>query len=74
LPWQVHQIKNPADGKMMAENVKRYLVTVFGIDGSRISTEGRDKPVIPSEQPGATRELALLREGDRRVDIVSTSS
>jgi outer membrane protein OmpA-like peptidoglycan-associated protein len=66
--------KNPAEGKRMAENVKQYLVSVFGIDGSRISTEGRDKPVIPSEQPGATRELALLREGDRRVDIVSNSS
>lgn len=65
--------KNPAEGKEMAENVKKYLVTVFGIDGSRITTEGRDKPVIPSEQPGATKDLALLREGDRRVDIVSTS-
>ncbi|MCW3086949.1 MAG: outer membrane protein OmpA [Sediminibacterium sp.] len=65
--------KNPTEGKVLAENVKQYLVNVFGIDGSRISTEGRDKPVIPSEQPGGVRELALLREGDRRVDIVSTS-
>jgi outer membrane protein OmpA-like peptidoglycan-associated protein len=65
--------KNPAEGKMMAENIKQYLVTVFGIDASRISTEGRDKPLIPSEQPGAKKELALLREGDRRVDIESTS-
>lgn len=64
---------NPTEGKRMAENVKQYLVSVYGIDPSRISTEGRDKPVIPSEQPGATRELALLREGDRRVDITSTS-
>jgi outer membrane protein OmpA-like peptidoglycan-associated protein len=65
--------KNPAEGKMLAQNIKRYLVTVFGIDASRISTEGRDKPVIASEQPGATKELALLREGDRRVDITSAS-
>jgi outer membrane protein OmpA-like peptidoglycan-associated protein len=65
--------KNPAEGKLMAENIRQYLITVFDIDGSRITTEGRDKPVIPSEQPGATRDLALLREGDRRVDIVSTS-
>ncbi|MGZ5191349.1 MAG: OmpA family protein, partial [Flavisolibacter sp.] len=64
---------NPSEGKMLAENVKQYLVTVFGINPSRISTEGRDKPVIPSEQPGATKELALLREGDRRVDILSNS-
>jgi outer membrane protein OmpA-like peptidoglycan-associated protein len=66
--------KNSAEGKLMAENVKEYLVIVFGINPSRISTEGRDKPVIPSEQPGAVKELALLREGDRRVDIVSTST
>lgn len=66
--------KNPAEGKLMAESVKQYLVNNFGINSSRISTEGRDKPVIASEQPGATKELALLREGDRRVDIVSTSS
>jgi outer membrane protein OmpA-like peptidoglycan-associated protein len=64
---------NPVEGKLMAENVKQYLVTVFGIAASRITTEGRDKPVIPSEQPGATRELVLLREGDRRVDITSVS-
>ncbi len=65
--------KNPAEGRIMAENVKQYLVTAFGIAASRISTEGRDKPLIPSEQPGATKDLSLLREGDRRVDIVSTS-
>jgi outer membrane protein OmpA-like peptidoglycan-associated protein len=65
--------KNPVEGKLMAENIKQYLVNVFGINSSRITTEGRDKPVIPSEQPGGTKELALLREGDRRVDIESHS-
>ncbi len=65
--------KNPVDGKVMAEKIKTYLVTNYGIDGSRITTEGRDKPVMPSEQQGATKELALLRQGDRRVDITSTS-
>jgi outer membrane protein OmpA-like peptidoglycan-associated protein len=64
---------NPAEGKQMAENVKQYLVAAFGIDPTRITTEGREKPVIPSEQPGATKELVLLREGDRRVDISSKS-
>ncbi|MCK9402222.1 MAG: OmpA family protein [Chitinophagaceae bacterium] len=64
---------NPTEGKLMAENIKQYLVSVYGIDPSRISTEGRDKPVIPSEQPGATKELDLLHEGDRRVDIESSS-
>ena len=65
--------KNPAEGKLMAENIKQYLVSIFGINASRIKTEGRDKPEIPSEKPGAVNELDLLREGDRRVDIVSTS-
>jgi len=63
----------PQEGKILAENVKQYLVSNFNIDGSRIITQGRTKPVIPSEQPGGTKELALLRAGDRRVDIVSTS-
>ncbi len=66
--------KNPAEGKMMADKIRDYLVANFKIDASRINTEGRDKPLIPSEQPDATRELSLLREGDRRVDIVSTSN
>jgi hypothetical protein len=63
----------PAEGKVLAENIRQYLVTRFGVDASRIRTEGRAKPLIPSEQPGATTELALLKEGDRRVDISSTS-
>ena len=62
-----------AHGKMMAESVKMYLVNTFGIDGSRIQTIGRIKPVIASEQPGGTRQLVLLRAGDRRVDMESTS-
>ncbi len=62
-----------ADGKAMAESVKQYLVVNFGIDGSRITTVGRIKPVVASEQPGGTKELVLLRAGDRRVDIESSS-
>jgi outer membrane protein OmpA-like peptidoglycan-associated protein len=63
----------PEHGKARAETIKRYLVDVFGIEGSRITTEGRDKPRIPSEQPGGTKELAFLRAGDRRVDIETNS-
>jgi outer membrane protein OmpA-like peptidoglycan-associated protein len=59
------------DGLAMAESVKKYLVSVFGIAASRINTEGRIKPRIPSEQPGGTKELDLIREGDRRVSIWS---
>lgn len=61
------------DGKLMAESVKRYLVDIFGIDASRINVEVRNKPKLPSEQPGGTRELTLLREEDRRVTIESSS-
>lgn len=63
----------PQDGMDMAESVKQYLVGVFSINPSRIETEGKVKPKIPSEQPGATRELELLRAGDRRVSIESKS-
>ncbi len=65
--------KGPEIGKAEAESVKAYLVTVFGINEARIATEGRDQPMFPSEQPGGTTDLVLLRDGDRRVDIVSSS-
>lgn len=61
------------EGRDMAQSIKNYLVTVFGINSSRIAIDGRVKPVVASEQPGGTRELALLREGDRRVSIESAS-
>lgn len=66
-------MEGAADGKAMAESTKTYLVDVFGIAPARITTVGRVKPVIPSEQPGGQLELALLREGDRRVSITSGS-
>jgi outer membrane protein OmpA-like peptidoglycan-associated protein len=64
---------NAPEGKTMAESVKKYLVDVFGIEGSRIKTEGRDKPLIPSEVKGGTKELELLAEGNRRVTIETSS-
>lgn len=63
----------PELGKSRAEAVKKYLVDVFGIEGSRITTEGVDKPQFPAVVPGATKELAFLEAGDRRVDIESLS-
>lgn len=65
--------QGPEDGRALAESIKNYLVDVYGIDGGRITTDGRNKPRIPSEQPGGTKELELLREEDRRVDIESKS-
>lgn len=66
-------LQGPREGKEFAESIKYYLVEKFGIDSYRITTDGRTKPLIPSEQPGGNKELTLLREGDRRVDIVSSS-
>lgn len=65
--------KGPDDARLLAESVKTYLIDIFEINASRIATEGRNKPAIPSEKPGATTELALLRQGDRRVSIESNS-
>jgi outer membrane protein OmpA-like peptidoglycan-associated protein len=65
--------KGPKEGKEMAESIKFYLVNTFEISASRIKTKGQFKPNIPSLQPGGTRELDLLREGDRRVSIESSS-
>ncbi|MCC8426434.1 outer membrane beta-barrel protein [Mucilaginibacter sp. UR6-11] len=63
----------PADGRAMASSVKQYLVTVFGIDGSRIAVQGSFKPHPPSEKIGGTKNLDLLGAENRRVDIESTS-
>jgi outer membrane protein OmpA-like peptidoglycan-associated protein len=65
--------KGSEDGVLMAESIKTYLVNVFGINPTRINVKGQVKPNVPSEQPGGTKELELLREGDRRVSIESNS-
>ncbi|OYU94805.1 MAG: flagellar motor protein MotB [Bacteroidetes bacterium B1(2017)] len=65
--------QGPEDAKLMSESIKTYLVDVFGISPTRIAIEGRSKPKIPSKQAGATHDLDLLKEGDRRVSIESTS-
>jgi len=65
--------QGPKDGREMAESTKHYLVSVFGIEPSRISVEGRVKPVLASVQVGGTVDLVMLQEGDRRVTIESNS-
>jgi outer membrane protein OmpA-like peptidoglycan-associated protein len=65
--------KGSTEGVVMAESIKTYLVNVFGIKATRITTKGQLKPDVPSEQPGGEKELVLLREGDRRVSIESNS-
>ena len=65
--------RGPKDGREMAQTTKLYLVNVFGINPSRITVEGRTKPVIASVQQGGTIDLVMLQEGDRRVTIESNS-
>ena len=66
-------MKGAKDGHAMAMSVKTYLVDVFGIAPARITIEGSVKPKLASEQPGGKLELDLLREGDHRVTIWSSS-
>jgi outer membrane protein OmpA-like peptidoglycan-associated protein len=65
--------QGPENALAMAKSVKQYLVDVFGIDPSRIRTEGQTNPKVASEQPGGTIDLVLLRQEDRRVTIESNS-
>jgi outer membrane protein OmpA-like peptidoglycan-associated protein len=66
-------MKGTKKGKAMAESVKEYLVNIFGIDASRINTEGRLKPRITAENSGDKTDIDLRREGDTRVSIASES-
>lgn len=61
--------KSPTDGKSMAESIKKYLVDVFMINGSRISTEGRNTTTAS----GQSDDKTLLRAGDRKVSIESST-
>ncbi|MFA6277874.1 MAG: OmpA family protein, partial [Pedobacter sp.] len=67
-------LAGPKEGNVFATEIKKYLVDVFSINENRIATNGRTKPINPSEQIGGKKELNLLREGDRRVDIQSNSN
>jgi outer membrane protein OmpA-like peptidoglycan-associated protein len=59
------------DGDKMAENVKKYLVDVFGIDEDRITTEGREFPRIKSGTNATpARDRALVEVENRRVEFV----
>lgn len=64
----------PVEGKEMAESVKFYLTDVWSINPDRITTIGNDKPSIPSEIAGGTKDLELLSEGNRRVSVESNSA
>jgi len=63
----------PAEAKVMAESIKTYLVDIFGIEPSRITTVGVNAPKHPDEQANSSENLVLLRQADRRVTIESSS-
>lgn len=59
------------DGLAMAGTVKTYLVTVFDIAPSRITIQGRFRPIMTSGDNKASSEVVLVNEGERRVSIES---
>lgn len=65
--------KGALQGGLMAESVKTYLVDVWGIKASRITVDGRDKPLIPYSQSGGSQATKQLADEDRRVSIESNS-
>jgi len=66
-------LEGDQDALAMAGSVKMYLVTVFDIAPSRITIQGRNRPLLPSGNRNESQEVALLNEGDRRVSIESNS-
>lgn len=66
---------NSNDDQKLAENVKNYMVTTFGIDASRIDVKSQDMPKFPSGTPRTPAEFKpLLDEENRRVHIELTPS
>ena len=64
-----------ADGRQMAEEVKNYLVASYGIDASRITTRGAVRPPHASGTRATPQEdLDLVREENRRVEVISTDN
>jgi len=66
--------KSQAEGEIMAEKIKNYLVSVFDIKAFRIVTRGKHNAIISFAKPFANIELVQLKEDGRRVEISSTSS
>lgn len=63
---------NEADGLAQANAVKDYLVSRFGIDESRIKTQGATRPRNASGTRSTPREdLPLIAEENRRVEILT---
>lgn len=66
------QFGNANDGLVLKDNIRQYLVTVFGIDPSRIYNIEGLNDFVASQKPGNTNDLSLKNVEDRRVDITSS--
>jgi outer membrane protein OmpA-like peptidoglycan-associated protein len=63
---------NEADARAMAEEVKSYLVSAYGIGADRISTKGQARPPHASgTRVTPPEDLDLVREENRRVEVLS---
>lgn len=65
--------KTAIEAKTMAESVKTYLVTIYGIDASRIETKGLKKSNTIVKTQQNSKELQLMQEDNRRVAVQSNS-
>jgi outer membrane protein OmpA-like peptidoglycan-associated protein len=63
--------QGPRYGTARAEEVKRYLMRAFGIEGARITVGEREEPPPPLGRSEA--ELEMLRAENQRVEILSSS-
>jgi outer membrane protein OmpA-like peptidoglycan-associated protein len=69
-----YSAKGQEDGVAMAESVKKYLVDIWNVNGSRISTEGRVKVLTSAQMASGNKDSEFLLEGERKVTIQSASA
>ncbi len=63
---------NTADAQKMAESVKNYMVTTFGIDPARITTKGQTRPPHASGTRNTPKEdRDLIGEENLRVEVLT---
>ncbi|MFY9153888.1 MAG: hypothetical protein WAO52_17845 [Prolixibacteraceae bacterium] len=65
--------RNSPAGKQMAESVKIYLEGVYGIESSRITIKDRSKIKLQKRPSERNFELAVLRQSDRQVLVLTKS-
>ncbi|MEX2403970.1 MAG: OmpA family protein [Balneolales bacterium] len=65
--------QNMREARQRAESVKSYLVTTFGVNRSRITTDGVVKSSVSSNQNKINSDSELLRQESNRVSIESNT-